>query len=98
MSDKNKDLPLTLKVITPEGIFPEIPCSSIILTVKDNEKGKGGGAYGIKRGHTNAIIATDKGKITAKAGESTVFCEIFSESFATVENNTVILTANSVNK
>lgn len=97
MSDNSKALPLTLKIITPKGLIPDILCDSIILTVCDNEKGKGGGSYGIKKGHANAIIATDSGRILAKAGDNVLFSEIFGEGFAVIDNNTVTVTANTKN-
>lgn len=86
MSDKNS-CPLTVKIITPEGEKNEIYCESLTVTVRDNEKGKGGGSYGIRKGHAEALIALDKGKITAKKGEEIILSETFPEGFLSVKNN-----------
>lgn len=89
MADNNT--PLTLKIVTPDARFPEIHCDSILLSVKDNEKGKGGGIYGIKKGHAKSLMATADGTVTAKTGGETQFCEALKEGFASVENNVVTL-------
>lgn len=80
---------LTLKIITPHGKKAEISCDSIILTVEANENGKGGGSYGIRKGHAEALIATAKGIITAKKDGETVFSETFSEGTASVSEDVV---------
>lgn len=86
MQNKNS-CPLTVKIITPEGEKNEIYCDSLTVTVRDNEKGKGGGSYGIRKGHAEALIALSEGKTTAKKGEETVFSEILPEGFLSVKNN-----------
>ncbi|MBR3767763.1 MAG: hypothetical protein IKL10_05940 [Clostridia bacterium] len=96
MSQINNDLPLTLVIVTPEGALPQIRCESITLTVKDNEKGKGGGSYGIRKGHTNSLIATDKGEVRAFINGEKVFSVLLSEGFAGVDKNTVTITANKL--
>lgn len=79
--------PLTLKIITPDGERPEISCDSVSVTVKDNKNGKGGGSYGIKKGHAEALIALDKGTLSAKKGEETIFSENLPEGFLSIKNN-----------
>lgn len=91
--EKKKNLPLTLTVVTPEKTFPSVECDSIILTVKDNSDGKGGGSYGIKNGHARALMATDKGFVRAKAGDEEVFSLLLGEGFAEVNKNHIIITA-----
>lgn len=86
MQNKNS-CPLTVKIITPEGEKNEIYCDSLTVTVRDNEKGKGGGSYGIRKGHTEALIALGAGRITAKNKEETIFSEILPEGFLSVKNN-----------
>lgn len=88
------ELPLTLTVVTSEKTFPDVKCDSILLTVKDNENGKGGGAYGIRRGHAKALIATADGTVTASAGGEKVFSVHLSEGFASIDKNHIIITAN----
>lgn len=80
---------LTLKILSPGGETASLACDSIILTVRDNLQGKGGGSYGIRTGHAPALIATDKGAITAKLQGKTVFTDLFDQGMATVENNVV---------
>ena len=80
---------LTLKILSPGGEAANVTCDSIILTVRDNSEGKSGGSYGIRTGHAPALIATDKGQITAKNQGRTVFSDYFDEGMATVDNNIV---------
>lgn len=80
---------LTLKILSPDGVKAEVFCDSITLTVRDNEKGKGGGSYGIRKGHASSVIATDNGEIHAKNGSDTVFSGSFPEGTAFIDNDTV---------
>ena len=80
---------LTLKILSPGGEAANVVCDSITLTVKDNSQGKGGGSYGIRTGHAPALIATDKGVITAKKDGQIIFSDRFDEGMATVDSNTV---------
>lgn len=89
------NMPLTLVIITPEGALPEIKCSSITLSVADNEKGKGGGSYGIKKDHAEALFALGTGPVKAYVdGEEIYTCPLHS-GFARVSKNTVTVIGNS---
>lgn len=80
---------LSLKVITPEKECFYENCESVSFCVNDNQKGNGGGSYGIRKGHAKAIFSLDKGKLTvSKNGEVTVNA-IVSSGFAKIENNIV---------
>ncbi len=86
---------MELKIFSPDGQTPSVICDSIILTVSDDEKGKGGGLYGIKKGHAKAVIATDKGVVKAYNEGKIVFEEFFSsDGFATVEKDEVRICVN----
>lgn len=91
MADFN-NLPLTLTIVTPDGKLPDILCDSITLFVCDTEKGKGGGSYGIRKGHINSVIALGTGDVTAKADGKVIFKESFLGGIAQIKNNTVKLT------
>lgn len=88
MADKNL-CPLTVKIITPEGEKDEILCDSLTVNVCDNEKGTGGGSYGIRRGHAEALMALSEGRITAKKGEEILFSEILPGGFLSVKSNCI---------
>ncbi len=84
---------MILKILSPDGVRAEISCDSVVLTVRDSsENGKGGGSYGIRKGHAEAIIATAKGNITAKKDGNVIFSDTLSDGTATVskDNITVI--------
>ncbi len=93
MTHENK-LPLTLSVITSEKTFPTVSCDTVNLNVKDDEKGKKGGSYGIKTGHASALMATSEGTVTAKADGNTIFSIDLSEGFACIDKNHITITAN----
>ena len=48
---------LTLKVVTPNGEREAVTCDSVHLSVQDNGQGKGGGRYGIRSGHVQALLS-----------------------------------------
>lgn len=80
---------LTLKIVTPDKAVESVECDSIQLTVSDNERGKGGGSYGIKQGHVESLISLNEGTIKAFLKGKTVLCGKTKGGFATVKNNTV---------
>ncbi len=83
---------LTLKVLSPAAETATLACDSVNLTVCDNSQGKGGGSYGIHKGHTSALIALGKGAIFAKKDGKEVYRAEVSGGFATVDSNTVTVT------
>lgn len=89
----NQDISaLTLTVISAQKRFPDVYCDSVILTVQDNEDGKGGGLYGIRKGHAKALIATAEGCIKAKKDGETIFSVNLGSGFATVDKNHITVT------
>ena len=88
---------MELKIFSPEGETPSVICDSVILTVSDDENGKGGGLYGIRSGHAKAIIATDKGIVKASNEGKIVFEQFLnSDGFATVEKDMVRICTNKI--
>ncbi len=80
---------LILKIITPKSSFGPFPCDSIHLSVADNVDNKGGGSYGIRKGHTNALLALEKGCIKAFSSKGNILTGNCGDGFATVDENTV---------
>ena len=89
---------LTLKIVTPDKSAESVGCDSIQLTVSDNEKGRGGGSYGIKRGHVECLISLNEGTIRAFLKGKTVLWGKTEGGFATVKNNTVTAVVDSFKK
>ncbi len=86
---------LTLKIVTPNEKVESVECDSIQLTVSDNEKGKGGGSYGIKQGHVESLISLNEGRIKAFLKGETVLCGKSKGGFATIKNNVVTAVVDS---
>ena len=80
---------LILKIITPEKSLEAVKCESIRLPVCDNEKGKGAGSYGIRKGHIESLLAVEAGEVKAFSGSELVFSGKCAEGFANVKNNIV---------
>lgn len=53
MAERMTDLkaPLSLRIITPNGVAAEAACDAVTLPVADGISGEGGGSMGIRRGH-----------------------------------------------
>ena len=80
---------LILKIVTPEGALTPVECDSVHLTVCDNQKGIGGGSYGIKKGHIEPLFSLGKGEIKAFLDSQAVFSAKCGSGFANVKENTV---------
>lgn len=79
---------MTLCVIDHDG-QRTFACDSVRLWVKDDEKGRGGGAIGIRRGHTRAVIALCAQTLRAYR-EGEVVCEMtIPGGIATVEADVI---------
>lgn len=88
---------LSLKVITPEKEYVYEKCDSVKFCVSDNEKGKGGGNYGIRKGHAKAVFSLDNGELKASLAGKTVAEGVTSTGFATVEENVVTVIVDEFN-
>ena len=80
---------LILKLVTPEAALEPVPCDSVHLTVCDDAKGKGGGSYGIRPGHTKTLFALDAGPIRAFLDGTCIFSGRTGGGFATVDGDAV---------
>lgn len=80
---------LTLNIVSPKGVYGPVHCDSVQLTVSDDLNGKGGGSYGIKRGHIESLLTLDKGLIKAFLDGKNILTASCDCGFATVRNNTV---------
>lgn len=83
---------LTLKVLSPASPTVTVVCDSVNLTVCDNSIGKGGGSYGIHKGHAHALIALGEGAIFAKKNGKEVYRAQIAGGFATVLPDIVTVT------
>lgn len=82
---------LTLKVVTPTGEKEAVTCDSVHLSVQDNGQGKGGGRYGIRSGHVQALLSVAADRVEALQKGKVVLAGQCGNGFATIENNTVTL-------
>ena len=80
---------LTLRIVTPGGALEPVACDSVRLTVCDDSRGKGGGSYGIRPGHTKALLALEAGPIRAFLAGGPVLSGQTGGGFATVDGDTV---------
>ncbi len=82
--------PITLSVLTPDGEVCRVECDSVRLPVPDpKDRGAPGGTVGIRRGHTDALMAVSPGKIEAFAdGKPVLSCQL-EGGIAVVSENTV---------
>ena len=87
----NEKKKITLNVIFPDRPSENIMCDSVIITVKDDEKGHYGGLYGIHYGHADSLFALDTGSAEAFADGKSVWKQIIGEGFASVCDNHVTL-------
>ena len=87
---------LSLKIVTPEGDDRVIPCDSVTLWMAPDAKGKGEGSIGIRKGHTEAVIALGNGPLEAHLDGKSVFSARTEGGFATVLNDIVTVITNHI--
>ena len=80
---------LTLKIVTPEGTDQTVDCESVILWMAGDHKGKGEGSIGIRKGHTDAVIALGNGPLQALSNGKSVFSAQTQGGFAMVSHNVI---------
>lgn len=83
--------PLTLKIVTPEGVDRTVDCESISLWMAPDAKGKGEGSIGIRQGHVDAVIALGNGPIEARKEGQAIFSARSEGGFATVLQDIVTI-------
>lgn len=86
-----------LLVLASPGM-PEtvVRCDAVSFSVPDGVKGENGGSVGIRPGHTNAMMALDRGKIVARLGEQCVLSCTSSGGFAMVEGQRVTILSDNL--
>ena len=94
MADTKKVV--TLKVVTPTGVFAETECDSVTLTAADNADGQGGGSIGILPGHLPGIFALAEGEIRYRIGEKRSVCCTVRGGFASLRDDVLTVLTNSV--
>lgn len=92
-----KDI-LTVSFFSVDRQVSDIECDSVRLPVSDNMKGEFSGSYGVRKGHARAVFSLEAGKVILTSDGKTVFEADISDGFATVENNEVSITVNSMNE
>lgn len=90
---------IKVTVVTPNGIGNDGECSfecdSLRMTAQDNKKGKGGGSFGVRYGHTDALAALDKGEITALT-DGNVVKKLYTEGgYAKISRDKVMIITQS---
>lgn len=56
---------IKVKIVTPAGGECEFECESVRMKAQDNAKGTGGGDFGVRYGHADALAALEKGELLA---------------------------------
>lgn len=87
--------PLTLRIVTPQGVALEIACDSVSLPLADDQSGEGGGSIGVRRGHAKAALALSQGSVSAHAGGKALASTAIEAGFASIENDTVTVITSS---
>ena len=81
--------PLTLKIVTRDGVDRTVSCDSVTLWMAPDSRGKGEGFIGIRKGHVDTVIGLGNGKTEAHLDGQLVFSAVTEGGFATVLNDTV---------
>ena len=87
---------LTVKFFSIDRHIPDMECDSVCLPVSDSVSGEFSGSYGIRKGHANAVFSLKAGKVTLSSNGKAVFEADISDGFATIENNELCITVNSI--
>ena len=88
--------PITLRLLTPEGLAAETLCDSAILTICDGADGRGGGLVGIRRDHAPAVFALGAGRLEASTEGKRVLAASVSGGFASVRDNVITVITDSL--
>lgn len=87
---------MQLIIATPKGSIKPVECDSVRLTVCDNEKGKKGGSYGIRKGHVKALFSLSPGEVSAFLNNEKIFNAATSKGFATVDKDKVTVVVEEI--
>lgn len=89
---------LTLNIVTPKCTYGPVSCDSIHLTIIDDVNGKGGGSYGIRKGHAKSVFSLGEGVIDAIQGGEVLLVGKSGCGFATVDENVVTVVVETFEK
>lgn len=87
---------LTFTLFTPHQKLEPIECDSVKLSVADSVSGRFSGSYGIRKGHAKAILSLAEGRISVRLDGKEIYSVECEGGFATVENNEVRVTVDSI--
>lgn len=85
-----------LRIVTPHGQAVECECDAVLLYVQDGRDGRNGGWLGVRRGHTDTLLALAPGHVKARKGDAMVQEAAISGGLAFVENNVVTVLADAI--
>lgn len=85
----NRDKCITLEIITPAGVVARVECDSVRLALADDQKGKGGGSYGIRSGHAEAVLLLAEGTTVGQTDNREILVAKTGKGFATVSGGAV---------
>lgn len=88
----NTEKSFVLEIVTPEGTAAQVECDSARLTLSDGTGGRGGGSYGIRKGHAPAVFLLAEGVTTALLRGKEVLSLPTGEGFASMEGDTLSVT------
>ena len=88
-------VPMMLRVLTPAGTAAETGCESVVFSIPDDAKGRGGGLVGIQRDHAPAVFAVAGGLVRATLRGRDVLLLTVSGGFASVKDNVVTVLTDS---
>lgn len=90
-----KDI-LTVNIYTVQGSRQPIECDDIQIPVQDSANGSFSGSYGIRVGHAPAVFSVKAGVLRLSFNGKVLLESNISDGFATVENNKVCITIESI--
>lgn len=91
----NREKGVMLEIITPAGVVAGVECDSVHLQLADDQKGKGGGSYGIRSGHADAVLLLAEGITVGQADNREVLIAKTGKGFATVSGGAVSVIVDS---
>lgn len=86
-----EEMPLLLTVTTPDETRT-VRCDAVSFIVPDSpDCPNAGGSVGIRRGHTDALMAVAAGRIVARAAGNAVFEADIAPGFAVVRRDVITI-------
>lgn len=87
---------LTVKLFAVDRTFAPMECDDVQLPIQDSLDGTFSGSYGVQKGHAPAVFSLKAGLLQLLCSGKMLFQANISDGFATVENNEVCITAESI--